>query len=788
MSLRFLARLSCFILLIALVCAFLPATGAQAQEGSKITLTARAGFDGYCKENRWIPVRVSVENTGADVQARIQASYPNRVSGQTAYGLDLPLPAASRKEFFIYLFPDNFLQKLTVSVMENGRALVKRDLNINCLGENNLLVGLLADTPAAYASLNDLEPLNGFARIVQLRPADLPDQSQGWEALDALVIAGADTGALSPEQRSALGAWLAGGGKLFVAGGVNWQPAAAGLADVLPLTPDSTRRVESLSELQSYFRESAPLTGETRLASGALHKNAQVLIAQDGLPLLVRRPIGFGEVYYFAADPGLQPLSNWEGMKTVYSHLLAVQIPRPRWTGWPWDENATGNALAALPELGLPSFLFVCGWLGFYLVVIGPANFIILRRLKRPELAWLTIPALVIVFTVIAYTSGFLYRGTRPTLNRLLVAQGWDTAPQARVNAVMGIYSPNRTRYSLEADAPFKFHPQGNDGINLQTGGSWLALQQGNSHFLPEARLEIGGMKSVALDGSLPALQITHDLTVTISSRVPALTGQVTNDSPLTLKEAFLVTPGSMTKLGDLAPGESRPVSISLQVDRDNPGLYKMDSLYSTYPGVYFPGQGENETSQRRNALLRAAVTPQQYYSVPSNWGIYLMGWVETPLLPAGVRGVNFKTVDTSLVIQMLTPAFQFEGNRWQLTSALFAWEATQPDVSPYYSYGISGSGYSLRFRPAAPLDFSSVKTLTVTLDCTSRPEKVTLALWDYENSGWSQVDFSDWGQIDIPEPERFVGPGGEIRLNLQADQDDWNEVRESSVNLVVEP
>lgn len=777
-------------LLIALLGLPLFTPAAQAQDESPITLNARAGFDGYCKENRWLPVRVTVENTGKDVQVRVQAAYPNQSNGQTAFGLDLPLPSGARKEFFLYVYPENYLQKLTISVTEAGRTLVKRDLNVTCRNDKNLLVGLLSETPSDYASLNGLKPLDGAARIIQLRPADLPDQSQGWQALDALVVAGADTGQLSPAQRAALGAWLAEGGKLLVVGGANWQPAAAGLVEFLPLAPESARRVETLSELQSYFRSASPPAGGATLSTGALRKDAQVLIEQDGLPLLARRVIGFGEVYYLAADPGLAPLKDWAGMETAYSHLLGVQIPRPRWAEWPWQDNATGNALATLPELGLPSFLLVCGWLGFYLVIIGPVNFIVLRRLKRPELAWLTIPALVVVFTAFAYFSGFLYRGTRPTLNRLLVAQGWDTAPLMHVNAVMGIYSPNRTRYNLESEAPFRFLPQGNDGASLQTGGNWLALEQGDGQLLPDARLEIGGMKSVALEGSLPALNITHDLTVTVSNQTPQLEGQVTNLSNVTLRDAFLVTPGSVTNLNDLKPGESRPIRLPLRVDRNNSGFYQMDSANFLLPNTYGFVQGDkNETFQRRNALLRAAAMPQQYYSIPSNWGIYLMGWVETPLLPVGVSNVNFKNIDTSLVVRMLTPAFQFEGDSWELNEALFAWEASHPEVTPYSSnYGGSSQGFMLRFRPATPLQFSKVESLTIRLDGNSIPSKAILELWDYEAGGWSRVEFAAWGRIRVIEPERFVGPGGEVRLKLGVDPNDWIEISESSIDLVVKP
>lgn len=782
------ARLSLITLLLVLLGLFLFLPTAQAQDESPIRLRARAGFDGYCKEDRWIPVLVTVENSGSDAQVRVQAAYPNRWNGETAFGLDLSLPSGARKEFFLYVYPQSYLQKLTVSVIENGRTLVKHDLKITCLGDTNLLVGLLSETPSNYARLGGLKPLDGTVRVVQLRPADLPDQPQGWQALDALLIADVDTGQLTAAQRAALGAWLADGGKLLVAGGANWQPSAAGLIDFLPLAPNSTRRVETLSALQAYFRAQAPLQEGAILSVGTLHPNAQVLVEQEGIPLLARRVIGFGEIYSLAADPGVAPLKNWDGMETVYSHLLGMNLPRPRWATWSWNESDTNNALGTLPNVGLPSFLLVCGWLMFYLLVIGPVNFITLRLLKRPEWAWLTIPSLVIIFTTIAYFSGFFYRGRQPILNRLTVIQGWDTAPLAHARAVMGIYSPNRTRYDLESDSPFRFLPQDKDDAKLQSGGNWLALEQGNGQLLPNARIEIGGMKSVGLEGSLPALEIAHDLTVTVSSRTPQLKGQIKNLSQYTLQNAFLVTPGSITNLNNLNPGESRSINLPLQVDRNNPGFYDISSSYFT--NQTDPALGnKNKTELRREALLSAAAQPQEYYTIPANWGIYLMGWVEPPILPAHIQNTNATNFDTNLFIQMLTPAFQFEGNSWRLNSALFAWEASTLDAAPYFnSYRLNNRDYALRFRPAIPLQFSTVESLTVTLDGSSKPDKTTLELWDYETARWSRVEFTTWGEISVSAAERFVGPGGEVRLRLENDSNDWVEIYESHITLIVKP
>jgi len=784
---RFPARPIHAIILLGLLLASLPALGVAAQAQLDLQLTAQAGFDGYCKENRWIPVKVNVENSGPDLQARLQVEYGNGPSATSAYGTDLDLPTGSRKEFFLYLYPNAYLDELNINLLVNGKTRLKNALKISCISTGNLLIGLLADNPADYASLGDAKPLAGFTRVSQLRASDLPDQAQGWEALDALVVAGADTGTLSAEQRAALGLWLAEGGKLLIVGGINWQPGVAGLGEFLPLDPESTQSIASLSALSTYFKTDPLPETTASLTTGTLRPGAEVLIAQAGLPLLVRREIGFGEVYFLAADPALQPLSDWDGMETLYSHLLAVQVAPPRWAQWPWESYAADNALATLPELGLPSFVLICGWLGFYLLMIGPANYFLLRRLKRPELGWLTVPGLVALFTGIAYFSGFLYRGGQPTLNRLMIVQSWEGVEQAQAHAVLGIYSPRRTRYTLEAEAPFKFLPYGSSGAALQADGNWLSLQQGSNNLLPETRLEIGGMRAVGLNGSLPALKIEHNLTITLSPGFPVLAGEVTNRSSVTLKDAILVTPGSFKRLGDLAPGTTQQVSLLLKMDRNDPGFYQTNTFPTVYSGL--PNPSEDETTRRRNALLQAAVLPQQYNQVPSNWGIYLLGWIDSPMLPAGLSQASFKTVDTTLYFSQLNPEFKFETETWQVPSSLFAWESSNPNNTPYSSSDMPADGYTLRFRPVLPAgSFSQVQALDLTIDCATTPDKVVVSLWDYERQRWSPVEISNWGEINVPAPAPYLGPGGEIQLKLDSVPNEWFDVLESSVKLVVGP
>ena len=169
--------------------------------------------------------------------------------------------------------------------------------------------------------------------------------------------------------------WLAKGGKLFVTGGIHWQTGSAGLDGILPVKLTSTKNVATLTALSTYSKYPLLEEQETVLATGQTLEGASVLVEQSGIPLLVEKQIGFGKVYFFAADPGLKPLSEWGGMGMIYDHLLGFKSPRPIWADGNWDSYQVNDALSALPELALPSFVYICCWLGLYVFVIGPLNY-----------------------------------------------------------------------------------------------------------------------------------------------------------------------------------------------------------------------------------------------------------------------------------------------------------------------------------------------------------------------------------------------------------------------------
>jgi hypothetical protein len=86
------------------------------------------------------------------------------------------------------------------------------------------------------------------------------------------------------------------------------------------------------------------------------------------------------------------------------------------------------------------------------------------------------------------------------------------------------------------------------------------------------------------------------------------------------------VTSGQWTRLGDIKPGKTRAINVSIANGSSGPAFYSltaMDILNASYPAIE-----TDEDLARRNALLQA-VLGFEYGVNRGNWGIYLMGWVD---------------------------------------------------------------------------------------------------------------------------------------------------------------
>jgi hypothetical protein len=563
-----------------------PAISAQDDEIQELlSISVRAGYDGRFRPGRWVPMRVTVENRGLGITGKFVVRPETSGSGiPNVFSVPVDLPANTSQSLFIYIVARNNADTVRVDLLdESGNILASRDTQMRALRPRDNLYALVTDAANPRINLIGLT-IGGYdAYQATWSVENVPDKAPALTALDAMIYSEVDTGALTPAQQRAITSWVIGGGHLIVTGGPNWESTAAGLTDLLPLSPTGS---ESSTDMTALVRlggdYTTNFTDEFILATGDLVDEAWVLAAnEDGIPLVARRALGNGVVDYVAVDPGSGQLRDWEGLPQLWRMLVTSVNVNPSWSYGiaDWQELTTASEI--LPGVNLlPAALSLTGFLLAYILLVGPLNYLILNRLNRREYAWFTIPVLIVIFTVLAWSLGFQLRGEDVTLSRVSVVQTWPDAEDAKLNQVIGLLAPRRGDYNLTMPDDRMLRPISDD-VATSIGPASRALtsieiQQTSQFSAVEFPVDASFMASFQADGMTPRpdiggrVSIDRDRDGTTIDRdresgqrliyaegdIRALQGVVTNRSDLVLEDAVILGRNRVLRLAEpLAPG-----------------------------------------------------------------------------------------------------------------------------------------------------------------------------------------------------------------------------------------
>jgi hypothetical protein len=220
-----------------------PFVQAQAPEG--LTLTARAGFDGYYKPNAWVPVQITAANSGPALEGELRITLGSLAAGnQVVYNSPISLPTQSNKQVTLYVYLPRFVSNVEVELLaDNGRSLLTTTSNrLTQLVPQGILYGVVTPDPGDLDFLQDVTAGQTEAAVAYLLPSELPELPVAWDALDVLIFHDTDAGQLTPEQQTALADWVTLGGQLVITGGPGWQKTAVPLRRPAPRHPHRQRK------------------------------------------------------------------------------------------------------------------------------------------------------------------------------------------------------------------------------------------------------------------------------------------------------------------------------------------------------------------------------------------------------------------------------------------------------------------------------------------------------------------------------------------------------------------
>ena len=636
----------------------------------------------------------------------------------------------------LYAQPSIFGRDLGVALVSDAATIASAKVPITTHDPYQSVIGVVAEEPgplvaAINAALAD--PRVATPAVVSLTPADLPARVEAWSAIDRLVWQDVDTAQLEPEQLAALRTWLGLGGRLVILGGSTGATTLGSLPDdLLPFRPTGTvdaspEDVEALIGGAVELERSLPGLGGTLLAGTVLGRSGDLVIAAE-------RSIGQGRTTIIGIDPTADGIGGTPAAQALWRRAMPLAfsaIINPLTLP---DDSSIVGALNNLPAVGLPPLDQLAALLIAYIVLVGPINYLVLRRLDRREWAWVTMPLLIVIFSVGAFGLGRALKGSDSIVNTITIVRGAAGADSGLGQVYIGVYSPGRRTFDVSVGGgallsnPISVQQQG-------LGAAPLDILLGDPARVRGYAVSFGVLRGFRAETALPVPEVEAALTL-LDGR---LQGTVTNASAERLEDAAVVYGGSLAKIGDLAPGASARVDLQLGTNQAFGGGLS-DRMFGPYT------VGTLSDRDRALATRRAVIDQLTQYTgrfstlvgAGGGQGPALIGWQPSSPLEIDIGDDQAARVGQSVYI---LPLGVDVSGRARFPDELISHTVVTTDAAEAFD---QGSAFSLS-RGSMVVDFAPVP-----FDGAFTPSRLALAI----TPGEPTFRFADAGKTTGPLPD----------------------------------
>jgi hypothetical protein len=450
----------------------------------------RVGFGGTFKVGQWTPVSVTLRARSAPAREHLSLELldgdgqPSRIcwNSQTPW----TVPAGAQRTVQTFAKFGRASGDLTVEFRADSGPPVRRTIRVPdeltaVLASQQLL--LHVGTPFDMEDAIRRRLQRASESIVYAKPdriAELPTHWIGYAGVDGLVMSTSDLqpyGELSADQITAIAQWIHLGGRLLLCVGVHGPELLDGegkLGRFAPGTFSQVVRVRRMPQLESLGGVPLPAGGpagpNAGLAMTVLTDLGGAVLADEGdrrnpRPSLVHQAVGLGRVVFCAVDLDAEPFVSWAGRDRLNAHLLELLLDPsgPVEMVAPHDkmahvgyEDLSGQLRVALDQF--PGVLLVPFWLVAllavaYIALIGPADYFLLRKLRRGMTwTWLTFPAAVILLPVLAWRLAAYWKGDELRINQVDLVDVDMRSGWVRGTTWAHLYSPASDLFNLSLE------------------------------------------------------------------------------------------------------------------------------------------------------------------------------------------------------------------------------------------------------------------------------------------------------------------------------------------------
>jgi hypothetical protein len=445
---------------------------ANARGRSGTALSVRVGWGGVAHPGRWNPVYITLSES-----ASRNVSFEFRAPHGSFLGMRSHLITAIGPEpqtFVVYMPLRNFAPEDLAFVVRDAAT---RKVLAQYPGGPYLSFASSDQVQAGHSFLGisgrraTLRPLIDFLPGARLAAAhveteDLPTSAVGYDCLDVLVLNAPDLTALLPEQQQAISEWVRGGGNLLYWPGDSPVPESGPLVDLLPCRIGTSAVVE----LSPGALKHAGLTQRfgklpSRVLTATERGEPIKLLGLDRVTAYQGR-CGLGRVIVSPIDLASLQIGDAQKTWALWRVVLKPMIRRlpedpiapaePTYgygAGESQARQATaqrqvGDLLGNVPGAGRFGFGYVAGVLIGMMIIVGPVDWVLLKKLGRQPWTWATTGGWIALVTLSAVYMGHVFKSGELHFRTFQLVDQADGLSVARTE-LAALYSPRTTEYTL---------------------------------------------------------------------------------------------------------------------------------------------------------------------------------------------------------------------------------------------------------------------------------------------------------------------------------------------------
>jgi len=543
------------------------------------------GLGGSVKSGLWAPLYVELKSTGEDFVGLLEVEVRADQRVRPLFTKPITLVRDTPTQHWLY-----FRSPSSTSRQRSGEEFAWQVRNRKgrvvfrsrwqrpmLLPAGDTVVTVFRGPGVSGAGLGGLlDPGSGVRNnVLLLTPKTAPDNSIGYQGSDVLVWLDPDPSQMSSvAQREALVNYVNQGGHLVLAAGTGWQALTGSfLSELLPARPTGTD--PPVGEVFDLVAEPSAAPGD--VADWSLGKDTvlvrledprgEVLMAHRGAPVIVRAPVGLGRVTLIAFDPTKSPFTEAdpEAKRAFWTTALGISVTSRDPLDLGTVEQVSEPLIRALndfPGFKPINFTFIILFLLGYVILIGPADYFILKRLKRLHWTWVTFPTVAIFASVLAFWLLSSERVRGLLANSISVVDASADSDRIAGTTFMTFLSPKQTRYTVSlapgvvgAVAPREFQVWGSTQGLTMTASTCRVYGAGEA--IDRLLVRIWDAQTIEACWRTQAPRLP---TAELRLKAGRLQGTVTNSTPDTLGDVVVLFADEAIRLGTLRPRQSMDV------------------------------------------------------------------------------------------------------------------------------------------------------------------------------------------------------------------------------------